>query len=91
MGTQRYTEEFRSSAVQMVIEKHMSPAKVAAELGVTAHSVREWVKQHENGQRTEYVQIQELERELKRLKKELAESKEAVEILKKTAAILSKP
>lgn len=90
MGTARYSEEFKASAIALVIEKGRSPAQVSVELGVHEKSIKEWVRRHQNNQRGEYVRMQELEREVRQLKKELAESQEIVEILKKTAAILSK-
>jgi transposase len=91
MGVSKYPEEFRNQAVVMVLEKGIKPYQVASELGVHEKSVKDWVKKHSNNQRSEYLRIQELERENKQLKKELHRSKEAVEILKKTAAILSNP
>lgn len=90
MGTARYSEEFRAAAVAMVLEKGRTPKQAGEELGVHEKSIKEWIKRHQNNQRGEYVRMQELEREVRHLKKELAEAQEAVEILKKTAAILSK-
>lgn len=90
MGVSKYSEEFRASAVQLVLEKGKTPKQVAQELGITDKSIKEWVQRHEQSQKGEYLRIQELERENRQLKHELAESKETVEILKKTAAILSK-
>lgn len=88
MGTARYTEGFRQAAVKMVTEKGMTPKEVANELGITDKSVRDWLKKHSNSQRSEYLRIQELEQEVRQLKKELNKSQETVEILKKTALIL---
>jgi transposase len=88
MAATQYTEEFRQSAVRMVMEKGMTAKEVADELGTTDTSVRKWLKNHSNSQRAEYLRIQELEREVRQLKKELSKSQETVEILKKTALIL---
>jgi len=90
MGVSRYSEEFRKSAVQLVTEKGKNAKQVAAELGVHEKTIQYWVRQYEKAQRSESVRINELEREVRQLKRELAESQETVEILKKTAAILSK-
>jgi len=90
MGTNRYSEEFKSQAVALVTEKGRSPRQVAQELGVTDRSIRDWLQRHAESQKGEYVKLQELERENRQLRKELAESQEIVEILKKTAAILGK-
>ena len=91
MGVSKYPEQFRSQAVAMVLEKGLKPRNVAADLGVHERSVKNWVQQHNNNQRGEYVRIQELEREVRQLKRELHDSQEKIEILKKTAAILCNP
>lgn len=90
MGTPRYSDEFRAQAVALVLEKGRTPKQVGTELGVHEKSVRDWVQRHADSQRGEYLRIQELEREVRQLRRELAESQETVDILKKTAAILSK-
>jgi len=83
MGVSKYPDEFRAKAVAMVIEKGSRPSQVAAELGIHERSVKDWVQRHANLQRGEYIRIQELERENRQLKRELADSQEKVEILKK--------
>ena len=91
MGKAKYSEELRAKAVELVISKGHTPQQVAQELGITSKTVRDWVQKHANNQRGDYLRIQELEQELRQVKRQLAESQEVVEILKKTAAILSKP
>ncbi|GHU71623.1 hypothetical protein FACS1894184_18690 [Clostridia bacterium] len=76
--------------MQLVLEKGKSVQQVAKELGVHVKTLKDWVERHEKSQRSDVLRIQELEREVKQLKKELCESQEAVDILKKTTAILSK-
>jgi transposase len=90
MGVSKYSEEFRESAVQLVVEKGKSIQQVARELGVCVKTMRGWVERQQRAQRGDALRIQELEREVKLLKKELAEAQENVDILKKTTAILSK-
>ena len=90
MGVSKYNAEFRESAVQLVREKGKSIVQVAKELGVCVKTLRDWVERNEKALRSETLRIQELEREVKLLKKELADSQETVDILKKTTAILSK-
>jgi len=85
-----YTNEFKAQTVSLVVDKGRSIPKLAKELGVTTTTIRSWVKEHQNMQKGEYQRVQELERENKSLRKELAESQEIVEILKKTAVILGK-
>jgi transposase len=76
--------------VQLVLEKGKTEQQVAKELGVHIKTLRGWIERHEKTQRGDTLRIQELEREVKQLKKDLSEAQETVEILKKTAAILSK-
>jgi len=90
MGVSKYNEEFRETAVQLVVEKGRTVQQVSQELGVCAKTLRDWVERHEKSQRGEALRIQELEREVRTLKKELTEAQENVEILKKTTAILSR-
>jgi transposase len=90
MVVSKYKEEFRQSAVQLVSEKGKSVQQVAKELGICVKTLRDWIERHNKAQRSDSQSIQDLESEVKRLKKELAESQETVEILKKTTAILSK-
>jgi transposase len=90
MGVSKYSEEFRRSAVALVVEKGKSVKKVGEELGVHEQTVKDWVQRHNRAQRSESARIQELEREVRQLRRDLSESQETVEILKKTAAILSK-
>ena len=89
MGAARYNEEFRAHAVTLVLEKKLSPRQVGEELGVSTKSIRDWVERHANSQRGEYMRIKTLEQENRELRKELAHAKDTVDILKKTAAILS--
>lgn len=90
MGVSRYGEEFRKSAVQLVVEKGRPVQQVASELGVHVKTLQYWLRRHEKAQRSESVQITALERENRQLKKELADALESVDILKKTTAILSR-
>lgn len=57
MGVSKYSEEFRASAVQLVLEKGRKPRQVAAELGISERSVKDWLKRYENSQRSEYVRL----------------------------------
>lgn len=44
MSTQRFTPEFREEAVRQVVDRGHGVPEVAARLGVSAHSLYEWVK-----------------------------------------------
>ncbi|GAC03053.1 MAG: hypothetical protein CL578_18230 [Alteromonadaceae bacterium] len=44
MSRQRYPEEFKVEAVKQVTERNHSVADVAQRLGVTSHSIYNWMK-----------------------------------------------
>jgi transposase-like protein len=46
MSGKRYIEEFKIEAVKQVTELGHAAAEVAARLGVSAHSLYQWVKRY---------------------------------------------
>lgn len=83
--SRRYDEEFKAGAVRLVVEQKRPVARVARELGVTADSLRSWVRVQTAGPADVMVQFKALQAEVKSLKKELADREETIEILKKAA------
>ena len=87
----RYTQEFKSEAVQLA---RSSPGKsirqLAYELGISDQTLRNWVTQSQidRGER-EGLATEERE-ELRRLRKENRVLREEREILKKAAAFFAK-
>lgn len=45
MSAKRYTEEFKIEAVKQVTERGHAVVDVSARLGVSGHSLYQWVKQ----------------------------------------------
>ncbi len=89
----RFSPEQKARAVRMVLEGQSAyptqwPAivSVAEKIGVSAETLRKWVRQAEvdGGQRTGLTS--EEAAEIKRLKREVAELRRANEILKAAAA-----
>ena len=90
----RYTKEFRKEAVKMVTEGKMSARQAAQQLSLPTSTLENWVKAYKSGKLGNiggsYRALTEIEMELARTKKELAEVKMEREILKKAAAYFAK-
>lgn len=90
----RYTKEFREEAVKMVMDGGMSLPEAARRLSLPPSTLGNWVKAHKAGKLGEIGKTQrpltELEMELARVKKELAETRMERELLKKAAAYFAK-
>ena len=90
----RYTKEFREEAVKLVTEEKMSLPEAARRLSLAPSTIGNWVKAYKAGKLGEigqsYRPLTEMEMELSRAKKELAEVKMERDILKKAAAYFAK-
>ena len=90
----RYSKEFRIEAVKLVTEDHLSLPEVGRRLNVAPSTIGNWVKAHKAGRLTDIGKSQrpltELEMELYRIKRELAEVKMERDILKKASAYFAK-
>jgi len=90
----RYTKEFREEAVKMVIDGGMSLPEAARRLSLPPSTLGNWVKAHKAGKLKEigknYRPLTDIEMELARVKKELAETKMERDLLKKAAAYFAK-
>jgi transposase len=87
----RYDDEFKASAVRMVVEKGRAISAVAKDLGVSEPALRRWVRANTEPEDSHSKRLSELEAENKRLKKELEDAKDTVNVLKKSIAIFVKP
>ena len=89
----RYSREFKVEAVRLVVERSVSMAQAARDLGVHVNVLRQWVREYRAdpqqafpgvGQQTrEDAEVTALRREVVRLKMER-------DILKKAAAYFAK-
>ncbi len=89
-----YTAEFRSEAVKLVVQEGLSVDQAAKRLSVPKSSLGNWVRASRSGKLAKVGQGQrlptEMEMELARLRKELAEVKLERDLLKKCAAYFAK-
>jgi transposase len=90
----RYTKEFREEAIKLVTEERLSLPEAARRLSLAPSTLNYWVKAHKAGKLGEigksFRPLTEIEMELVRTKKELAEVKMERDILKKAAAYFAK-
>jgi len=90
----RYTKEFREEAVKLVTDEKLSLPEAARRLSLPTSTLANWVKAYKAGKLGDvgktYRPLTEVEMELARTKKELAEVKMERDILKKAAAYFAK-
>jgi transposase len=85
-----YAREFIEEAVRLVREGGKKRVDVAHDLGVSAESIRRWIKQYEiDAGRREGLTTPERDK-LQRLQRELRVVTEECEILKKAAAFFAR-
>ena len=89
MSGKRYTEEFKMEAVKQVTERGHPVAEVASRLGVTTHSLYQWMKKYSLAE-PERRAVLDQQGEVRRLKAELKRVTEERDILKKAAAYFAK-
>ena len=89
-----YTPEFRAEAVKLVETTGMSVARAAKQLSIPKSSLDNWVRASRKGQLADVWKGQrlptELELELARTRKELADVKMERDLLKKFATYFAK-
>ncbi len=87
-----FTDEFKASAVALVLKEGKSVTRVAKDLDLTASSLGKWVEQAraDAGKSTRGTLTTEEKDELARLRKEVRELRLEREILKKAAAFFAK-
>ena len=89
----RYTEEFKRAAVENWVSSGKSAERVARELGISPHNLRDWRYRYTPVAKPVEVPLPEspeaMKAELVRLRKELARVTVQRDILKKTLGIVS--
>ena len=85
MSSKRYTEAFKIEATKQVTERNYRLSEVAARLGISAPTLRHWVKKY-GSTRFQHHTINDQQEELRKLKSELRRVTEERDILKEAAA-----
>lgn len=87
----KFTDEFKSNAVQLVLDNGYSCTEVARRLNVNHTNVSRWVREHRDQSEppAELSAQRDLEAENKRLKKENQRLLMERDILKKAAAFFA--
>jgi transposase len=90
----RYTKEFREEAVKLITEEKLSLPEAGRRLSIAPQTIGNWVKAFKAGRLGEvgktYRPLTEIEMELARTKRELAQVKMERDILKKAAAYFAR-
>ena len=89
MSTKRFTDEFKVEAAKQVTERGYPVAEVSKRLGVSTHSLYQWIRQYSVPE-SERLAAKDQQAEIKRLKAELRRVTEERDILKKAAAYFAK-
>jgi len=89
-----YSREFREESIKLITEEHLGIKEAAEKLGLPTTTLATWLKQYKAGKLGEvgktYRPLTEIELELARTKKQLAQTKMECEILKKAAAYFAR-
>ena len=88
----KFTQEFKDDAVSLVIDQGYKCAEVARRLGVSDNNINRWVReyrQRNESQSPDGLSREEMEAELKRLRKENKRLEMERDILKKAAAFFA--
>ena len=92
----RYTREFREEAVKLVLAQGITIDDASESLGMPRGTLANWVTAAKHGSDTEAApvpggrSVSELEKEVARLRKALAQAEMDREILKKAAAYFAR-
>ena len=85
----RYTQEFKSEAINMAVNGDLSLSEVASNLGLNYKTLYNWVKgsmPESSSTQAGKSKIKELESEVQALRRDLKRARQEHDILKKAAA-----
>jgi len=89
----KYTREFKLEAVQLALSRNGNVSKVARNLGVNPNMLNRWIREYRSDSQYAFPglgKLKEPDEEIRKLKKELADTKMERDILKKALSIFSR-
>ena len=92
-GNRKHSREFKEEAVRLVLEGGRTAVEVARGLGIHENMLHKWVRQHKEDPASSFPgkgKLKPQDEEMRRLQRELANTREERDILKKALAIFSK-
>jgi transposase len=86
MSNQRFTPEFKEEAVRQILDRGYTVAEVSARLGVSSHSLYQWVKSVKPDKtEKQAAELIDAKSEILKLRALLHRTEEERDILKKAA------
>jgi len=89
MANKKYTQEFKDSTVQLILNNNEKATTIASNLDLNLKTLYAWINTYKKANNIP-TRKESLEDELKRVKKELATAKQERDILKKATTYFAK-
>jgi len=92
-GNRKHSWEFKEEAVRLVVEGGRTAVEVARGLGIHENMLHKWIRQHKEDPASSFPgkgKLKPQDEEMRRLQRELANTREERDILKKALAIFSR-
>ena len=89
-----YTKDFKLEAIQLAKARGGNASEAARNLGITPDVLNRWIREYKTDKEYSFPglgNLKEPEEEMRKLRKELADTTMERDILKKALAIFSKP
>lgn len=89
----KYTKEFKLEAVQLALSRGGNASEVARNLDVNPNMFNRWIREYQADSQYAFPglgKLKEPDEEIRKLKKELADTKMERDILKKALSIFSR-
>ena len=89
----KYTREFKLEAVQLALSRNGNVSEVARNLDVNPNMLNRWIREYQTDSQYAFPglgKLKEPDEEIRKLKKELADTKMERDILKKALSIFSR-